>query len=517
MRYQQHAAGEFRERRGQRLARLHVQVVAGFVEQQQVGFLPDDQRQGETGFLAAGHGADLAQHGVAGKAEAAQVVAQLLLAHFRSQPREVRERRAVEVQHVELVLVEIADRQPARRAPRAGMRGQLVGQRLDQGALARAIGAQHADTAAGSHHQRDVAQNGLGAAVAGIHVFHGQQRVGHVVGRGDADIDARFGMDRRQRFHARERLDAALRLLGLGSLGLETIDEALQARGFARLAFVGDIGLAQAFGALQQEVLVAAAIALQLGLVEVQDGARHRVQEFRVVRNQQNRTGIGGQPFLQPQHGVKVQVVGWLVQQQQLRRRHQRARQRQPHAPAAGKAAHRLHPFGWLESQAREQLLGARGRAPGARLDQRRFGFGDLRALVVGQRGALGLQCAQVGVAVDDEFARRLRVGGNLLLHAGDAPARGQVQVAGVGVQRAGQQREQRRFARAVLADDADAFAGMHNEIGAVEQHFGAAAQGQARSAYHVFNCSRVSSRIWSEDSAVSSHTGCRSGKAASK
>ncbi|CUI62666.1 Uncharacterised protein [Achromobacter sp. 2789STDY5608621] len=448
VRDQQHAAAELGQRGGQGLARLDVQVVAGFVQQQQVGLLPDDQRQRQASLFAAGHRADLAVDRVAREAEAAQVIAQLLLAGFRRQPRQVGQRRAVHVQHVELVLVEVADRQPARGAAFAGLHRQFLGQGLDQRALAGAVGAQHADAAAGAHHQRHVAQDRHIVAgrvgIAGRQVFQRQQRIRHLLGRGDADVDAGLGLKRRQHLHARQGLDPALGLLGLGGLGLEAVDEALQARGFAGLALVGDVGLAQALGALRQEVAVAAAVAHQLGVIEMQDGLGHRVQELGVVGDQHDGAGIGGQPFLQPQHGVQVQVVGGLVQQQQLGRRHQRARQRQAHAPAAGEARHRLAPFGRLEAQAGQQLFGARGRAPGAGLDQRRLDLGDLRALVVGEFGAARLQRAQRGVAVDDEFTRGAVVGVQFLFDAGDAPAGRQRQVAGVQVQRAGQQREQR-------------------------------------------------------------------------
>ncbi|KAG0765195.1 hypothetical protein G6F22_018069 [Rhizopus arrhizus] len=178
-------------------------------------------------------------------------------------------------------------------------------------------------------------------------------------------------------------------------------------------------------------------------------------------------------------------VVGGFVQQQQFRRRHQRACQGQAHAPAAGKALYRLHPLVRLEAQAGQQLFGARGRAPGAGFHQCRLDFCNLRALVVRQRSAARLQFAQVRVAVDDEFTGGAVVGIQFLLDAGDAPADGQVHGAGVQVQGAGQQGEQRGLACAVLAHDADAFARMNNEFSAVQQHFRAAAQGQSSSAYH--------------------------------
>ncbi len=46
------------QRLGERLAHLDVEVIGGLVQQQQVGLLPDEQREREPRFLAAGKAAD---------------------------------------------------------------------------------------------------------------------------------------------------------------------------------------------------------------------------------------------------------------------------------------------------------------------------------------------------------------------------------------------------------------------------------------------------------------------------
>lgn len=48
------------------------------------------------------------------------------------------------------------------------------------------------------------------------------------------------------------------------------------------------------------------------------------------------------QLLLQPHAGVQVQVVGWLVQQQDRRLHEQGSSQADPHAPAAAKVFHLL-------------------------------------------------------------------------------------------------------------------------------------------------------------------------------
>ena len=67
----------------------------------------------------------------------------------------------------------------------------------------------------------------------------------------------------------------------------------------------------------------------------------HRVEKFAVVRDQQQRAGIALEPVFEPEHGVEIEVVGRLVEQQQVGAAHQRLGQIQAHAPAAGEFAHR--------------------------------------------------------------------------------------------------------------------------------------------------------------------------------
>src|SRR5699024_9448787 len=59
----------------------------------------------------------------------------------------------------------------------------------------------------------------------------------------------------------------------------------------------------------------------------------------------------------------------------------------------------------------------------------------------------------------------------------GDAPARRHREVAGVGLQTAGEEREEGRLAGAVAPDEADLLAGLDGERGAVEDELDAAAQ----------------------------------------
>jgi hypothetical protein len=112
-------------------------------------------------------------------------------------------------------------------------------------------------------------------------------------------------------------------------------------RALGLLALVRDLLLAQLLGAQTLERAVVAGVHLRLAVVEVHGVGDHAIEEFAIVRNDQQGALIAAQPFFQPQHGIEIEMVGGLVEQQQLGRRHQRARQVEPHAPAAGELLHR--------------------------------------------------------------------------------------------------------------------------------------------------------------------------------
>ena len=135
----------------------------------------------------------------------------------------------------------------------------------------------------------------------------------------------------------------ALRLLRLGRLGAEAVDERLQVRDLPLLLRVRRL--------LQRELL--RALALELRVVA---GVRRRACGRRCARSlsttpsRKSRScvmsssvpGYLREPVLEPQHGVEVEVVRRLVEQQQVGARHQRLREVQAHAPAAGEARHRF-------------------------------------------------------------------------------------------------------------------------------------------------------------------------------
>jgi hypothetical protein len=133
----------------------------------------------------------------------------------------------------------------------------------------------------------------------------------------------------------------------------------LQVRALALLLLDLALREHQVLHALLLEARVVARIAAQLLLVDVDHGGHHRVEEVAVVRDDEQGPRVAFEPFLEPDDGVEVEVVGRLVEQQEIRGAHQRLREIEPHAPTAGEARHRPRKLLFLESEPHEQALGA--------------------------------------------------------------------------------------------------------------------------------------------------------------
>jgi hypothetical protein len=82
---------------------------------------------------------------------------------------------------------------------------------------------------------------------------------------------------------------------------------------------------------------------------------------------------------------------------------------------------------------------------------------------------ALGI--AKLGVAVDHELERLARHRGRLLRDVGEHPARRHLNLTGIRVQLAANEREKARLPAAVRADEPDLLARMHGHRRRGEEH----------------------------------------------
>ena len=96
----------------------------------------------------------------------------------------------------------------------------------------------------------------------------------------------------------------------------------------------------QALGLLLQVRGVVALVGVRPATVQFEDPLRHVVQEVPVVGDREDGAGVAGEELLQPLHALGVEVVGRLVQQQQVGLAQQQLAQRDPAALPSGERAH---------------------------------------------------------------------------------------------------------------------------------------------------------------------------------
>jgi hypothetical protein len=214
----------------------------------------------------------------------------------------------------------------------------------------------------------------------------------------------------------------------------------------------------------------------QPAAVQLEDAGGDVVEEAAVVGDEQHRAAVFAQQAFQPLDRGEVQVIGRLVQQQHVRARHQRHRQRDPLLHPAGQRAHlriaaqaeavergldlvvdvpgvgRIELDLQLVHALHDRIVVALAKLPGQRL-------------VLGQHGLLLAHAAGDGV----EHGHG-RIEGRLLLDVGDLDALLHDEQAIVEFRTARDNFQQRGLAGAVTADETDALASLQREVGMVEQ-----------------------------------------------
>ena len=207
-------------------------------------------------------------------------------------------------------------------------------------------------------------------------------------------------------------------MLGFRRLGFEAVNKALQLGHLVLLARKSCLLLAHLFGAHGLEAAVVATVAGQSPVVDVQRHLRHAVQKFAVVADDDEGAVVALQPAFEPNQGVEVEVVGGLVEHEDVAGAHEGARQLQTHAPAARKAVDRLHQLVGVKAQTHEQALCAGLRVVVARVVQGGVGFGHTHTIAGGF--GLGHSCArlhQARVTRHHKVGRGLVGFGHVLCH----------------------------------------------------------------------------------------------------
>ena len=196
---------------------------------------------------------------------------------------------------------------------------------------------------------------------------------------------------------------------------------------------------------------IAAAIERELALIEMQDKSDRVLQQVAVVADEDRRAPVAGEKILQPKGAFEVEIVGRLVEQQQVRLGEQQRRQRHAHPPSAGelRAGSLLRRL--VEPEPGQNARGPRRRRVGADIDEPHLDLGD--PFVIGGRVALRDQFRALGVGGEHDIDQPLGAGGRFLRDAADTGAGGQADGAELELQLPGDGAKQRGLAGAVAPD----------------------------------------------------------------
>ena len=130
------------------------------------------------------------------------------------------------------------------------------------------------------------------------------------------------------------------RLLGLGGVGGEAADELLQLGDLRAFLGVLRVQFLPRLGGGGHEIVVVAGVDPQLAVVDVGHVGTDRVEEVAVVGNDDHGGLAGVEHPFQPANGIDIQVVGGLVQQQDVGVGKQGLGQQHPQLPARRHLAH---------------------------------------------------------------------------------------------------------------------------------------------------------------------------------
>ena len=495
------AARELDQRVLQRFERLDVQIVGGLVEQQQVAALLQGQRQVQAVALTAGeHAGQLLLVGTL-EAEAGHIgTGRHLHAADLNEVQPVGDGLPQVFLRVEAcaVLIHVADLDGfAHGQLTRGERFQ-ADDRLEQRGLADAVRADHADDAVARQREAQIVDEHAVAEglvdMLGLQHLRPQTRPRRNLDLGEVEL---LGVARLL-LHLIVAFQTGL-VLGLTGLRRGTHPFELGLQTLGQLGVLGALDL-HTLGLGLQIGGVVALVRVQMAAVHLADPLRHIVHEVAVVGHGDDGALILVQELLQPQDRLGVQVVGGLVEQQQIGSLEQQLAQRHTAALAAG--AHRDRGVRIRALQRVHRLFELRVQIPAVR----GVDLGLQRAHLLHQRVEVRVRVrhlladlVEAGDLLGDLAERHLDVLADglgvvqrrLLLQDADREARGQVCLAVRDVLDAGHDLEQRGLAHAVRAHHADLGAGQEAQRHVVKDH--AVAVGLARLDHLINEFSHIS------------------------
>ena len=313
-------AGEFQQRIFQGCEGLNVQVVSGLIEQQQVTALLEGQRQVQTVTLTTGEHTRLL----------------LLIRALEAERGNVRTRRHFNVANLDVVqtvrddlpeallrvdvravLVNVRDLHGLADLQLAAVQGLQANDGLEQGGLTHTVRTDHTNNAVTGQGEGQTVNQGA-AVEALLQVLSLNNDVTQAGSRRNLNLfEVKLAGLLSLRSHLLVACQTSLRLsLAALSVGADPVQFLAQA--LSELSVLLALNF-EAGTLLLQVGGVVTLVGVQVTAVNLGDPLCHVVEEVTVVGNRDDGTLVGLQVLLQPEHGLCVQVVGGLVEQQQVR------------------------------------------------------------------------------------------------------------------------------------------------------------------------------------------------------
>jgi outer membrane receptor protein involved in Fe transport len=496
--HQQHGAGELQQQPLEHVERHQVEVVRRLVEHQHVGALEEEAREEQPVALSAGQALHLHALHRHREEQVVEVLGQahLLLAerHPVVVPRGLEDRLVLVERGAELVIVHHLRLRAA--AHRAGVGRQFSQQRADERRLARAILPQQRQPLTGLQNDADVIEN-----------FRLSEGLLQVTGLDDGLREARRCGELEFR-HLRPlepllaeqlagALDAGLRLRAT-RLGASAQPRHLLGNPLLAFVFAGLLVLEVDELLLEVRLVVAGVADEATGLtvgdvrLDLDDAVDEAVEERAVVRDEEQRGVARVELVFEPFDRLGVEVVGGLVEHEEVGVGEERARDGDAFALAAGELLDGLVPARRVDAEAVEELSGFVRGVPAAEVLDALDELGQaVEHPLVGVRLERGrepfvfVERVAQGLLGDGELTRGGGAGAEdgLLREVARTQAALDLQRAGVGLHLAGEHLHQGGLAAAVDADEADAFARFDDELEVREEGAAAEGEGQVESA----------------------------------
>ena len=311
------------ERGDERVGARDIEVCARLVHEQQIGRGEEEFREGEARFFAAAEDGDFLVHIVLAEEERAEERARGLLGEagvVNAQLHRLGEDGVPGVQHIEAVLGKIAGPDVVAEFAGAGLDRHDAGQDFQQGGLARTVGADEHDALAAFRGEMQPAVDDLAAIGLGdVRQPHHPQAAAWRLRKAEMQAgDLGLGRVDRRGEDVRDLLLLRLGARGQRGLGAEAIDETLEVRNLALLVFPGGQLLRLVGLALADEIVVVAVPAPETFAAQFEHAGAQGIEERAVVRDHEHRAGVAGEVVLKPPQRLKVEVIGRLVEHQQV-------------------------------------------------------------------------------------------------------------------------------------------------------------------------------------------------------